>query len=141
MDWNPSRMPALQITRAARLLTRLSDARFKELGIGPGQFATLMTLKERGRLTQKELAQIVGVAQPSMAELLGRMERDGLIERTPDERDGRSTIVSLTAASQKKIEPVRDILAKGNAEALAGFEPVEVEALYGLLDRVIANLS
>src|SRR3981189_987196 len=39
--------------------------------------------------TQGELSRMIGVEQPTMANTLLRLERDGLIDRTPDPNHGR----------------------------------------------------
>jgi MarR family transcriptional regulator for hemolysin len=73
--------------------------------------------------------------------MLARMERDGVIRRKPDPADGRSSLISLTARTMKLIAPARAIIARGNREALSGFNDSEVELLVALLQRVIANVS
>jgi DNA-binding MarR family transcriptional regulator len=76
-----------------------------------------------------------------MAQLLARMERDGVIRRKPDPADGRSSLISLTARTLKLIAPARVIMVEGNRDALAGFSDSEVSQLVALLQRVIANVS
>jgi DNA-binding MarR family transcriptional regulator len=76
-----------------------------------------------------------------MAQLLARMERDGIIRRKPDPADGRSSLISLTARTMKLIEPARAIMAQVNRDALAGFDDDEVRQLVALLQRVIANVG
>lgn len=137
--WQPRAMPALLISTAARFLSRIADTRFRELGISVSQLPVLVALKDGARLSQKELTRLAGVEQPSMAQLLARMERDGLIRRDPDPTDGRSSLISLSDHAIDRIEPARAILAKGNTEALAGFTESEVETLTALLHRVIEN--
>ncbi len=101
----------------------------------------LVALKDGGSLSQKELTRRAGVEQPSMAQLLARMERDGVIRRKPDPADGRSSLISLTARTMKLIDPARAIMAQGNRDALAGFNDREVRQLVALLQRVITNVS
>jgi DNA-binding MarR family transcriptional regulator len=76
-----------------------------------------------------------------MAQLLNRMERDGVIRRKPDPADGRSSLISLTARTLKLIDPARAIMVEGNRDALAGFSDHEVSQLVALLQRLIANVS
>lgn len=140
-DWQPWAMPALLITTAARLLARIADARFRDIGISVSQLPVLVALKDGASLPQKELTRLAGVEQPSMAQLLARMERDGIIRRKPDPADRRSSLISLTARTMKLIDPARAIMAQGNRDALAGFDDHEVQQLVGLLRRVIANVS
>lgn len=139
--WQPDAMPAQLIARAAHILGRVVEARFRELGIGVAQIPVFIALQEGARRSQKELARFAGVEQPSMAQLLARMERDGLIRREPDPADGRSSLISLTEAAVARVAPARAILAQGNQEALAGFDDGDVEQLVVLLRRVIANVS
>jgi|SRR5471032_654083 len=129
------------ISQAARALARLSDARLKGLGLAIGQLPVFVALKDGAQLSQKELARIAGVEQPSMAQLLARMERDGLIHREPDPADGRSSLISLSESATALLAPAREILFQGNREALAGFEPAEIDQLVSLLGRVIANVT
>ncbi|WP_246802257.1 MarR family winged helix-turn-helix transcriptional regulator [Ensifer sp. ENS06] len=140
-DWRPQEMPTLVIGRIARLLARLDDEGLKDVGISVAQLPVLVALKNGQMLTQKELSAIAGVEQPSMAQLLGRMERDGLIRRTPDPSDKRSSLVSLEAEAYRRLEPGRDVLRGNNREALAGLSPEEVRTLTELLQRIHANLT
>ncbi|MBN8942107.1 MAG: MarR family transcriptional regulator [Rhizobiales bacterium] len=134
-------MPSLLIATAARMLARVADGRLRDIGISVSQFSVLVPLKDGARLSQKELARLAGVEQPSMAQLLARMERDGLICREPDPTDGRSSLISLSDSALARIGPARTILSQGNQEALAGFDQADIEKLTVLLHRVIANVS
>ncbi|HEV7317479.1 MAG TPA: MarR family transcriptional regulator [Ensifer sp.] len=134
-------MPSLVIGRIARLLARLDDEGLKDVGISVAQLPVLVALKNGEMLTQKELAAIAGVEQPSMAQLLARMERDGLIRRDPDPNDKRSSLISLEAEAHRRLEPGRDVLRHNNREALAGFSPDEVRTLTDMLHRIYANLA
>ena len=140
-EWQPWSMPALLIAVAQRLLARIVDTRFRDIGISVSQLPVLVALKDGASLSQKELTRRAGVEQPSMAQLLARMERDGIIRRKPDPADGRSSLISLTARTMKLIEPARAIMAQANRDALAGFDDDEVRQLVALLQRVIANVG
>ncbi|WP_371590129.1 MarR family winged helix-turn-helix transcriptional regulator [Ensifer sp. YR511] len=140
-DWRPQEMPALVIGRIARLLARLDDEGLKDVGISVAQLPVLVALKNGEMLTQKELAAIAGVEQPSMAQLLARMERDSLIRRTRDPSDKRSSLISLEAEAYRRLEPGRDVLRGNNKEALAGLTPDEVRTLTDMLHRIHANLA
>ncbi len=76
-----------------------------------------------------------------MAQLLARMERDGLIRRSPDAKDKRSSLVSLSATAVKKLPQAREILLAGNSIALEGFSPRDIATLSRLLQRVVNNLT
>ena len=79
MDENIFRRPGHLINRLARLSFRWTEERFQPLGLSTGQVPVLYALKDGASLTQKELARLVRIEQPTMAQLLSRMERDGLV--------------------------------------------------------------
>ncbi len=140
-DWRPQEIPALIIGRIARLLARRDDERLREVGLSTAQLPVLVALKNGETLTQKELANFAGVEQPSMAQLLARMERDGLIQRHSDPEDRRSSLISLTADALDLLGPGRSVLRDGNAEALEGFSADEVQILTEMLQRIHANVA
>ena len=133
--------PAHLINRASRLFIRVGDRRLGLLGFSAGQLPILVALKDGKRLSQKELARLARIEQPTMAQTLSRMERDGVIQRLPDAFDRRSSLVSLTPAATEKMAQVLEVLLQGNEEALQGFNDAEKEALTNLLRRVISNLE
>src|SRR5208337_3872156 len=86
--------PGHLISLAARGFARLSEARLKPLGFGVGHLPVLIALHDGRADTQRDLARFAKIEQPSMAQMLARMERDGLIQRTPDAIDGRSSRIA-----------------------------------------------
>ena len=133
--------PAHLINRVARLMTRIGEARLKPLGFSPGQLPVLGALARHGPLSQKALAEGGKIEQPSMAQMLARMERDGLVTRRPDPDDGRSSLYSLTDKAQGQLPALAMALSEGGREALAGFSAVEEDLLRLLLKRMITNLE
>src|ERR1700684_878574 len=87
--------PGHLISLAARGFARLSEARLKPLGFGVGHLPVLVALQDGQAGTQRDLARFARIEQPSMAQMLVRMERDGLICRTPEPADGRSRRITL----------------------------------------------
>ena len=139
--WAPRQHVAYWMNRASRLMLRLHDGRLKAHGLSMGQMPVLDALMDGGSRSQKEIAAHAGVKQPTMAELLARMERDGVVERTPDPEDGRGSRISLTAWAKKRLAPARATLVAGAEQAVAGFGAAEIATLRGLLERVVANLE
>lgn len=133
--------PGHLISLAARAFARLSEARLRPLGFGVGHIPVLIALRDGRANTQRDLAVFAKVEQPPMAQMLARMERDGLIERTPDFADGRSRRVALTEPAKARLPDACSVLLDGNSEALRGFTDQETEMLISLLSRLILNLD
>ena len=133
--------PGHLIGLAARGFARLSEARLKPLGFGLGHLPVLVALRDGRASTQRDLARFARIEQPPMAQMLARMERDGLIERTSNPADGRSSRVTLTDVARTRMPDAVAALLQGNQEVLEGFTDEEAGRLVALLTRLIANLD
>jgi MarR family transcriptional regulator for hemolysin len=133
--------PGHLISLAARGFARLSETRLKPHGFGVGHLPVLIALQDGQAETQRDLARFAKIEQPSMAQMLARMERGGLIQRTPDAADGRSSRVALTELARTRLPDACAALSEGNREALSGFTDEEAAQLLALLMRVITNLD
>jgi MarR family transcriptional regulator for hemolysin len=141
MDWDAFATPAPLINMASRALTRIAERRLRPFGVSAGQVPVLYLLRDGRAMSQKDLARCMHVEQPSMAQMLARMERDGLIRRTPDRDDGRSSLISLTKAAIAKLPGLRKELHAGQEEMVAGFSDAEITNLCDLLRRLNHNLD
>ena len=141
MDEDVLSTPGHLISLAARGFARLSESRLKPLGFGVGQLPVLVALQNGNASTQRDLARFARVEQPPMAQMLTRMERDGLIQRTRDPADGRSSRIVLTMAAKERMPEAIATLFQGNSEALTGFTDAEAVQFVDLLTRLIENLD
>jgi MarR family transcriptional regulator for hemolysin len=139
--WDPLAHPGHYLSRISRGLTRVGDTRLRSIGLATAQLPVLSMLRDGAQLSQTELARRAQVEQPSMAQLLARMERDGLVKRTPDPNDRRSSLISLTEEAERRLPAGRAVLRQGNAEMTQGLTRAEVDQLVGLLRRVLFNVE
>jgi MarR family transcriptional regulator, transcriptional regulator for hemolysin len=140
-DWDPQAAPTFWINHASRLIQRMFEQRLRKLGFGMAYLPVLVTLDENGPVTQKELVAHAHVEQPTMAALLARMERDGVIAREPHPDDQRASLIALTAKAKARLPKVKEQLSQGVAEALLGLSERERATLLTLLRRVVSNLD
>ena len=126
---------------AARLFARAIDQRLKAIGVSSGQLPVFFALAGGKALSQKELARLAAIEQPTMASTLARMERDGLIERKPDPDDGRSSLVSLSATARQRAGLVMQAITEINAGALEALTETERAAFLDGLAKIIAALE
>jgi DNA-binding MarR family transcriptional regulator len=129
------------VNHLARLLALALRDRIEPYGVVPGQFAQLLALYEADGLTQAELCARVQIEQPTMANTLARMERGGLITRTPDPADQRRSLVRLTEHA-RRLEP--DVVAAArtvNTLATQGLTDDQISTFHTALRAAIANLE
>lgn len=126
---------------ASRSLVRAFDARLRPFGFAMSHLPVLRALAEGGALSQKELARAARVEQPTMAEMLARMERDGLVQRETNPDDKRGSLTSLTRSARGCLPEATEALIEGEREATAGLSDDERALFLDLLQRVVKNLD
>ena len=112
------RLPPL-LRRAWYGLNQAFRRRIAPLGLTPDQFTVLRTLLESGGITQSELTHHMTSDPNTVASLLARMQKAGLIERKPHERDGRAHRIHLQPAAKRKYEEARQVAIDLQTELLA----------------------
>ena len=130
-----------QVNRLARLFEVALRGRIAAYGVAPGQFPALLALFEQDGRTQRELCEVAGVDQSTMAKTLARMRRDGLIREEPDPRDGRRTRYYLTPRAQSLDA---DLSAAGReviALATRGIPAARLAAFDQALAEMASNLE
>lgn len=99
----------------------------------------LVILHERGAMTQKAMTEHLHIQPGSASEVLAKLENSGLITRTPNQEDRRTTMVVLTEAGElqgaKAMEQRREL----HREMFASLTETEKDTLYALLEQVKAD--
>lgn len=130
-----------QIGLLNRLYDRCLQDALKEFGVAPGQFAPLVMLFEEDGLTQAELCRRINVEQPTMANTLERMERDGLIRRKADSDDRRRALVFLTPRAKDIQAQVMEAARAVSNRAVAHLGAGEQDDMFRLVGRMVENLK
>jgi DNA-binding MarR family transcriptional regulator len=117
----------MAIVRTARRLRQ--EAASEATGLTPTSTAALATIDRFGPLTPSELAEIERVKRPTVTRTLGCLEREGLVERTADPTDGRSSLVSVNAAGRDRLRRLRGRKNAYLARRMRGLSAEEIEAL------------
>jgi len=132
---------ASQLHRSALRLFRLVRAARPEKGLGLAGFSALARLQRGGVTTATALAAYLRIQPQSVTRLLADLERDGLIERRPNEQDRRQSLIEITpAGTQALSEEVRvqeQVLAQCVAESLTPAEQELLRLAAGLMERVV----
>ncbi len=129
------------VNHLARVFEQALYRRIVPHGARPGQFPVLLCLWAEEGLTQAELTRRLAIEQPTMANTLKRMERDGLIVRRPDARDGRRALVYLTDRGRDLQAVLTGQAAEVNGIAGADVSEEEKALFLDLARRMIARLE
>jgi DNA-binding MarR family transcriptional regulator len=89
----------------------------------------LSRLNEQGPIRLMTLAAAEGISQPSMTQLIQRLERQGLATRINDPEDGRVTLVNITNAGRALMDDRRRDRRDRLAELLKALSSEDEAAL------------
>jgi len=120
------------IDLAARFLSDRAD-------LSASAAFTLNRVCREGPFRLTTLAAKEGVSQPSMTQLVQRLERAGLVTRLPDPDDGRACLVGITAAGQALLDE-RKRLRRDRLAALMEMLTAEEQMQLWLSARVALPL-
>ena len=96
------------VARTYNLLVREIEQVYARYGLSPSSFNVLMLLRhgaEPDSLTQREIGSRLVVSASDMTGLIDRLERKGLVKRTPG-RDRRSKLLKITPGGSKLLDEV-----------------------------------
>lgn len=124
--------------RFSRVLTRAAHPDF------PRGMAQILASVEEGASSVTQLAEQEGVAQPTVTNIIMRLEKLGLASRRRDTDDRRKVLVELTPAGRKKLNDMR---ARHSLALRKQLESLSVNDMRGLvraseaLQRLIERLQ
>ncbi len=128
------------IAEAERASKRVLFARIAEHGIRRGGWFVLRALWENEGMTQRELAQRLGLMETSVLEMVRAMESDGLVTRTRDTVDKRKVRIHLTAQGRAVEPQLMQVAQTVNDQMVQDLTQAETVLLKLLLKKVRASL-
>jgi DNA-binding MarR family transcriptional regulator len=126
----------LVIARMARRLRQEAGG-----DLSPSLSSALASIDRHGPLTPSELAVRERVQRPTITRILGRLEDAGLVERTADPTDRRSSLIARTAAGHELMREQRtrkDAFLARRLQALSAEERATLDRAASILERVLA---
>lgn len=103
------------------------------------QYAILVTLDREGDMSQRQICDAVDLDRSTVADLVSRMERRGLIERHRDVGDARRNSVCLTAAGRTERERLRPLVDEVERELTSSLDGDDRDALRRTLRLLLAQ--
>ena len=143
---NPALTPAERFSMALHATARewriAIDKRLKDLGVGQSGWMTIaMIAKAKEPLSQRALADLLGIEGPSVVSMLDRLERDGLVRRAPSPLDRRVKLAHLTDDGRALYAKVRKEADAFRSAMLDGLDPATLDAAADLLEGLRARIG
>lgn len=123
--------------KAAHMHRHKLHEAFDQAGMHSAQPFILIDLHHNPGKSLKELSANRGVQPATVTNMIDRMEKGGLVRRTPDEKDRRMVRVYLTEQGERMCEIARGVIDKHRNESFACFTEEEQAALFALLSKYV----
>lgn len=91
----------LHVQRAARALARRFDEALRPVGLTNGQFSLMMSLNRPTPAGITSVANLLAVDRTTLTAALKPLQRRGLVKVTPDPKDRRGRLMTLTPAGMR----------------------------------------
>jgi DNA-binding MarR family transcriptional regulator len=122
------------IMRAQQILLAALDGLLRPHGLTFARYEALVLLgfSRRGALPLRVIGERLMVHPTSVTNTIDRLERDGLVQRRPNPRDGRGTLAEITPTG-------REVMARSTADlmaarfGMAGYDVLELGEIFTLL--------
>ena len=124
-----------------RMLRTEADRRAKAHGMTRAQWGILLWLEREPGLSQRELAEMLEVEPITVARLVDRLERTGMVERRADGADRRVWRLHITAAANPVLDEIREYRAAMTGALVQDMAPDARESLIDALAHMKCLLT
>ena len=125
-----------RLRRAHQQACSVFLSHFRETGLSPAQFATLVRIRDCGRVSQNELGRLVSMDPSSIMGVVNRLVNQNYVRRQADHRDRRRVMVTITSDGLKLLEACEYLSSDVDREILQNITPEERRIFYDILDRI-----
>ncbi|MDO3702439.1 MarR family transcriptional regulator [Micromonospora sp. C28SCA-DRY-2] len=133
-----------RIYRIARLVGDEQERTYARWSISRGEFDVLATLRRSGEpytLAPKQLTASMMLTSGGMTGRLDRLERAGLVRRSPDPADRRALQVTLTPAGRQLVEEAAEAGLAVQRRLLDALSPEDQDRLADLLRTLLGAIT
>ena len=135
------RLGFLMVT-LTRQWRRFVEEQLAANGLTDATWTPLLHLRAWGDgVTQKELAERVGLDGSSLVRLLDILEGKGWVERRADPADRRSKRIFLTEQGNTAVDSIRATMLEAELSLLQDLEDSEVEAMLDGVNKIRARIE
>ena len=136
----PESLP-IALNDVARAWRSRLDERLRPLGLSSAMWAVIRRLAiGQAALTQRELAEAVGIEGPTLVRLLDRLEQHGIARRVSDPRDRRIKRVELAEQARQNWDASLKAGLELSSELTRGIPSKDLETTRTVLRTMLERL-
>jgi MarR family transcriptional regulator, transcriptional regulator for hemolysin len=128
------------LTLVSRASAREAADALRASGLTLAQFSLLDLIEKEGIRFPTALARKLDIESSTMAAILKRAERDGLVLRSPDPKDARGIVVEVTEQGRGLLPEARRALAAVEQKLTKDIDAQDLESARKAMQAMLLNL-
>lgn len=143
-DKNPERLersPIHLLHRAGQCAGDIFQSEMSDGGLTPRQFAVLLTVAQNEGLSQTNLVERTGIDRSTLADIIRRMIKKGLLQRRRTKEDARAYAVRLTDEGNRVLNASDPIARRVDDKLLGVLTAAERERFLQDLNKIVRTLT
>ena len=132
---------AMLTNKGAKALDEAMNRMFSSEEITRVQWTALYFISLAGEMTQKELAQVLSISEPSASNLVSRMLSSGLLTRSADSRKSHAKSIKLSAKGKTVLDEIYPVVEQFNLIATSDISEEDLNTFKRVMVKMVGNAS
>jgi MarR family transcriptional regulator, transcriptional regulator for hemolysin len=129
------------INTVAKAFVRALDSELREnVGVTISQWKVMVILVRQNGLTQKDIADRLGLEGPTLIPVIDKMEKDGLVIRKVDSADRRNNRIYRTEKADALWDEMFNCAMRVRQSSVKNITDNEIQITKNALDKMLHNL-
>lgn len=133
--------PGHLLRRCQQLAVDLYTAEVGSNGLTPRQFALLLAIYQKAGISQVDLVRQTGIDRSTVAEMVARLIKRGLLVRQRTEADRRTNALALTPEGERQLRAAQPGVARAQDRILDPIPSAKRAEFIALLRQLVDNLE
>ena len=130
------------VNATAKTFQKVLDSELrKNVGVTISQWRVISTLVLHRGLTQKEIADKVGIEGATLVPVIDKMEKEGLLKRKPDSKDRRVNRIYLTPKANSLWNSMIECALRIRKVSTKDIPEDQLKATFETLRKISKNLA
>lgn len=134
-----SLITSYMIKRAELAVRNCLEVALQQFDLTSNQYLMLLRLNYHGAQSSAQFARAVGVRPQSITDIIGPLERKGLIQRQENPENRRILLITLTTKGQQLMVRAGKVTIQLDRELLADLDAHEISVLRKALEKIRAT--
>jgi DNA-binding MarR family transcriptional regulator len=127
--------------RAVQVVTEIYQSEMSSYDLTARQYAVLFALAHCEGLSQSKLVDATGIDRSTMADIVRRMLKKGIVQRKRDKDDARAYEVKITEEGERLFKAVTPIVHRIEDRLLSTLKGKRVDEFLSNLSTIVGNVT